>query len=38
MYNGKNFSKSIIEGICFYNELSIENSVGKDKCRSEHFF
>ena len=36
--NREDYSKSIVQGISFHNELSIRNSMSKDRYRSECFF
>jgi len=35
--NREDYSKSIVQGISFHNELSIENPMSKDRCRGECF-
>jgi len=38
IHNRKNYNKNIVQSISFYNKLSIENSISKNKSRSEYFF
>jgi len=35
--NGEDCSESIVQGISFYNELSIGNPISEDRCRSKCF-
>ena len=37
IYNRKNYSESIVQGISFHNELSIRDLVYKNKSRDEYF-
>jgi len=36
--NGEDCSESIVQGISFYNELSIRNPMSEDRCRGKCFF